>query len=285
MGNVMGHVPGCSGGSGDIEAYEIDASGDISKAVLVMDASELQKQLRYVGLEDLLARNGGLLKVTNILPEEEAHSVLNTLKTLPEAEYLSKGGWYQSKNVQPKQAPHSFFRYDGDAIDDLKRTAISLCPTKYGIFSGGKYLQGGHISIHNDAAGVPIPMNDKWATARHPVGQKIYRKIAMIYYFTENWSVAYGGCLVDRFVPHDPKLIVPEFNSLVMFLVPRDHEVTEMYPGSPARYTMFGWLCDDEAYSPGSRRDYQHKAMQRVHEIEDQSTTDDEALASEFSEV
>jgi hypothetical protein len=283
MGNVIGH--GCSEVRGNIEAYEIDAGGDINKAVLVMDASELHKQLRYVGLEDLIARNGGLLKVTNILPEEEAHSVLNTLKTLPEgAEYLSKGGWYHSQNFQPKEAPHRFSRYDGDAIDDLKRSAIALCPTKFGKFTGGKYLQGGHIAIHNDAGGFQVPPDDKWATAKYPAGHKIYRKVAMIYYFTENWSVAYGGCLVDRFAPHDPKMIVPEFNSLVMFLVPRDHEVTEMLPGSPARYTVFGWLCDDEPYLPGIRRDYQHKAMQRVHEIEDQSTTDDEALASEPSE-
>jgi hypothetical protein len=238
-----------------------------------MDASELHEQLRYVGLEDLLARNGGLLKVTNILPKKEAYSVLNTLKALPE------GDWVQS------QAPHRFSRYDGDAIDDLKRSAIALCPSKFGRFFGGKSLQGDLIANQDEAGKFQIGMSDKWATAQYPVGHTMYRKIAMIYYFTDEWSVAHGGCLVDRFNSHDPKLIVPEFNSLVMFLVPRDHEVTEMLPGSPARYTVFGWLCDDEPYLPGIRRDYQHKAMQRVHEIEDQSTTDDEALASEFSEV
>ncbi|CAE7234714.1 unnamed protein product, partial [Symbiodinium necroappetens] len=51
-----------------------------------------------------------------------------------------------------------------------------------------------------------------------------------------------------------PKAIVPEFNSLVAFLVPREHWVSEMQEGSPLRYTLFGWLHDYEPYPSGALR-------------------------------
>merc|ERR1711974_226920 len=37
-------------------------------------------------------------------------------------------------------------------------------------------------------------------------------------------------------------------NSLVCFLVPREHWVTEVQPIAPLRYTIFGWLSDAEPY-------------------------------------
>ncbi|CAJ1368540.1 unnamed protein product [Effrenium voratum] len=61
----------------------------------------------------------------------------------------------------------------------------------------------------------------------------------------EDWSPDFGGCLVDA---AGPQAIVPEYNSLIAFLVPREHWVSEMKSGAPARYTLFGWLHDREPY-------------------------------------
>ena len=65
------------------------------------------------------------------------------------------------------------------------------------------------------------------------------RDVALVYYLTRGWRADLGGCLVDLEGPGE--LIVPEFNTLVAFRVPRLHEVTRMATDRP-RLTVFGWM-------------------------------------------
>ncbi|CAE7206413.1 Col6a4 [Symbiodinium pilosum] len=114
---------------------------------------------------------------------------------------------------------------------------------------GAKYDAGGRITLHNDALRWVVKPAE--ASERFPAGSQVYRKVALIYYLTKDWSADFGGCLVDN-MEDGPKAIVPEFNSLVAFLVPREHWVSEMKEGSPLRYTLFGWLHDFEPYPAGA---------------------------------
>jgi len=271
----MGNLPIC----GTYIDYDEELLVKDPNALPRMNGQRLLSILQKSSLEDLLARHGGVLQVTDFLPEEQARGALELLQGLEQKD------WAESKTTQKFDAPHHFYRYDpplGSGLDDIKKFVNSLAPNMFPTLHGAKYLGGGLISKHDDAHNFRIAHHDKNATARYPVGHEMYRKVAVIIYFTENWTQEYGGCLVDLNAAGKPKLVVPEFNSAVMFLVPRDHEVTQMHPGSPGRYTAFGWLADDEPYGQGNPYGRQgtvnaHKALSRVRAADDEvSTTSDE---------
>ncbi|CAE8741482.1 unnamed protein product, partial [Polarella glacialis] len=116
---------------------------------------------------------------------------------------------------------------------------------------GAKYEAGGKITLHNDAMQWVVRPQDVIDDQRYPAGTPVFRKIALIYYLTQDWSEDFGGCFVDN-MEDGPRAVVPEFNSLVVFLVPREHWVSEMLPGAPSRYSLFGWLHDTEPYPQGA---------------------------------
>merc|ERR1712203_281093 len=86
-----------------------------------------------------------------------------------------------------------------------------------------------------------------------PAGKVMHRKIAVISYFARDWRREYGGCFRDLHVQEQPEVIVPTFNSLVAFLVPRVHEVEELAADCPPRLSVFGWFSDDQPYLPLSK--------------------------------
>jgi len=68
---------------------------------------------------------------------------------------------------------------------------------------------------------------------------------AMAYYLTRNWKDDYGGKFVDlqTNVSHSP-----DFNTMVVFDVPRLHEVTAVCaPPASARHSIFGWWLMEES--------------------------------------
>lgn len=89
---------------------------------------------------------------------------------------------------------------------------------------------------------------------RHAQTSTWSRKIAVIYYLTHKWKETYGGCLVDHGLTPPAatngkgkakgaagNVIVPEWNSVVAFDVPRWHEVTPCSTNR-CRYSIFGWF-------------------------------------------
>jgi hypothetical protein len=74
-----------------------------------------------------------------------------------------------------------------------------------------------------------------------PNGQMLTcsRDLALIYYLTKDWQQGYGGLLQDL---EGGATFVPQYNSAVVFRVPRYHEVTAL-------------ATSRHRYSVGSRRE------------------------------
>jgi len=210
-----------------------------------MCGAEFFEAVRSRGLGPLLRQAGGFMQVVDLLPHGEAVAALEALGALPEED------WVLSASQNSHNADHRFWRYEGSKLDELKRSIEGLVPGMHPILNAARYDKGGKITLHNDAS--------KWVVQSkevadrggpYPAGTELFRKIAVILYLTDAWKEEYGGCLVDN-LSGGPRLIVPKFNSLVAFLVPREHWVTEVAEGAPLRYTLFGWFHDAEPYPQG----------------------------------
>lgn len=89
-----------------------------------------------------------------------------------------------------------------------------------------------HIEPHDDRA---------YTNVRMDTGEIVEcsRCIACIYYLSKDWRRDYGGLLVDC---ESGTEYVPEFNSVVLFRIPRMHEVTPVTITSQKRLSIFGWF-------------------------------------------
>ncbi|MCH8081467.1 MAG: 2OG-Fe(II) oxygenase [Proteobacteria bacterium] len=72
------------------------------------------------------------------------------------------------------------------------------------------------------------------------------RKVAMVFNLTPEWKAEWGGIL--EFIDQEGKTtsgLIPSFNALNFFAVPRRHVVTQVATYSPAiRYAITGWLVE-----------------------------------------
>lgn len=209
----------------------------------VLQREEFLASVGDVGLEDVVQKAGGILRVPDFLPVELAEEVLASLAGLPEED------WLLSAQEKAADAVHRFWRYEGKKVDASKRLIYSLSPGKHPIINAARYDAGGQITLHNDAMQWVVKPHEE-VYQEFPAGTTVYRKVACILYLTKDWKEEHGGCFVDN-LKSGPRVVVPQFNNLVLFNVPREHWVTEMQPGAPLRYTIFGWLCDLEPYPPG----------------------------------
>lgn len=76
--------------------------------------------------------------------------------------------------------------------------------------------------------------------------QMCSRDIAVIYYLTKDWTLGMGGALVDLEDPGGHCTYVPMYNSAVVFLVPRFHQVTPVTAPRP-RFSVRGWDAEGGA--------------------------------------
>lgn len=212
-----------------------------------LQGAEFREAVKAKGLQCVLDEQGGFLQVTNFLDDDLASQALEQLQLLGEDE------WALSSNQTAADADHRFWRYDGmqGAIGQVKKAMLGLVPPKmHHTVQAARYDAGGKITLHNDAMNWVIQPHQVHDEERYPAGTSVYRKVALICYFTRDWQQRYGGCFVDNMAV-GPRVIVPLFNSLVLFTVPREHCVTEVAKDAPMRYTLFGWFNDLEAYPPG----------------------------------
>lgn len=222
---------------------ESNASGNSWPHVVSRDV--FLQSISCNGLSEMLRNHGGIIKVRGFLPDAEALDCLNRLES------LSEDQWSLSTNRLSNDAEHRFWRYDGHQVDAVKKAIIDLMPGMHPYFHAARYDAGGKITLHNDAAQRVLSAEEVRDYDNFPEGTEVFRKVAVICYLTKDWREEYGGCFVDN-LKGRPVAVVPEFNSLVAFLVPREHWVTEVQSGSPLRYTIFGWFHDKEQYLPGS---------------------------------
>ncbi|CAE7226674.1 unnamed protein product [Symbiodinium pilosum] len=89
-----------------------------------------------------------------------------------------------------------------------------------------------------------------------------YRRwVAAAYYLNKDWQPSFGGHFTDLADPSLPVRHLPEFNTLVVFEVPRLHSVEAVH-GLHARYSLFGWwLLED---TPKRRRKVMRKPSSSI---------------------
>jgi len=209
-----------------------------------MKGSAFWNKLEKQNIFEVLRQNGSLLQVVDVFPPEQAYEALEALKSVPEAD------WAISKTTEALRADHFFWRYSGNKVGSVRQQLMEIEPQMHPTIQAAKYSCGGKISLHNDADSWVLSFPETQNCSPFSAGTRVYRKVALIYYLTKDWQEDYGGCLVDN-LKDGQQVIVPRFNSLIAFLVPREHLVTEMKEDAPYRYTIFGWLSDREPYPPG----------------------------------
>jgi len=120
-------------------------------------------------------------------------------------------------------------------LEAVSRVLSLLLPESLHVFSAAKYTGSDHIAPHDDRAFTQVLLED---------GRVIScsRDIAVIVYLSPQWSKEQGGVLLDlEAKPGAQREFVPEFNSAIVFRIPRWHEVTPVQSNSP-RLTIFGWF-------------------------------------------
>ncbi|CAJ1400828.1 unnamed protein product [Effrenium voratum] len=210
------------------------------KADPEMAGEDFWRELGTKDLRTLLLERGGLLRVSNFFPQEQADRCLATLQSVSWTE--SSSGLYEGHGDSAK---HWFYRYDGEL--EVAARLRSLCPELFSSFQAARYDAGGNLAAHDDSNYFAIARTDRNTTARYPAGAVVFRKIALIYYLTKDWREDYGGALLDLH-SSEAKCLVPRFNSAVAFLVPRVHQVQDLAKGCPPRFSVFGWFSDDKGY-------------------------------------
>jgi len=208
-------------------------------------------------VEALLKKSKGLVKLRNFLPEPVAKRVLATLQAIKEEEWvwisfcvwcdrLTKLGQAVTAAYEdPAQnnIDHHFRSSksfaNADAIFSMFK---SVAPDLESSFSAGRYTTSHYIAPHDDKA-------------YKQIGDQIYsRHIALIYYLTPDWKEEHGGALLDM---EGKQEYVPEFNSCVLFSVPRWHEVKPVKAADKQRLSIFGWfLKPGKSYELNTERSY-----------------------------
>jgi len=70
-------------------------------------------------------------------------------------------------------------------------------------------------------------------------------RVAFVFNLTPYWQLDWGGLLMLTNPNSHPIIVPPLWNSLSMFVVPRDHLVSAVSPGAQSeRYSVTGWLRD-----------------------------------------
>jgi Rps23 Pro-64 3,4-dihydroxylase Tpa1-like proline 4-hydroxylase len=188
---------------------------------------EVNSVIDNCNLLHLLEQNNGLVKISNFLPESVAQRISEALQDIRETTWNATESEqdYEHNNiahsfVSAKDFPHSEY------IFNIFRR---LLPEKESTFSAARYTTGHFIETHDDKAYKNID------------NHQFERDIAIIYYLTPSWTQEDGGILIDHQTGTN---YVPEYNSLISFIVPRNHEVTIM-KSQKSRYSIFGWFLKE----------------------------------------
>lgn len=185
------------------------------------------RHLKGKTFEKLVEESNGIVKLANFLPEVVAERILTTLQGIQE-----DGEWLATEaepDSSQNNIAHSFLSAktfpNSHAIFNIFE---KLMPRLESSFSAGRYSAGHFIDPHDDRA------------YKEFYGDLYSRSYAVIYYLTKDWTVEDGGALLDL---ETEKPYIPEFNSLIVFKVPRWHEV-EPVLSNRSRYSVFGWFFE-----------------------------------------
>lgn len=209
---------------------------------------------KWMSQYDILQRlkQNEIVKINNFLPDYVAEEALRILESIPSEKWLdtSADEDYSKNNIE-----HRFqsSKSGSSALEDLLRVFSVLLPDQLNVFSAAKYMCADGIDPHDDKAFTMVRMNDS--------GKEVEcsRDVTLVYYLTKDWTQEMGGAFVDL---QTGTHYVPEFNSAVLFKVPRRHMVQKV-AGQRPRFSIFGWflvpgrlysLQDDDPQTPASKR-------------------------------
>jgi 2OG-Fe(II) oxygenase superfamily len=126
-------------------------------------------------------------------------------------------------------------------FERLYEVIASLLPNKaHHAFQAGKYTEGHFIDAHDDAAYLDVCCKSATSSSGGKATILCSRDVAMVYYLTKDWTSANGGCFVDL---AGGEIVCPEFNTCILFHVPRLHRVEPVLLGH-VRYSIFGWFYE-----------------------------------------
>lgn len=201
---------------------------------------------QFGDLEQRVRDHGGLLRIPNFLPRAVARFIYDTLRAIPDTTWIETAA---DEDVRQNNINHAFYsckNNPGDAcLASILRVFTIIFPDDLSVFSAAKYV-GDHshgIERHDDRAYVPVKMED--------TGEVVTcsRKVALIYYLgdgeNEPWHRDKGGMLIDCEASNglEKHEYAPDFNSLIVFQIPRYHIVTPVKPPCH-RYSIFGWTLE-----------------------------------------
>ena len=228
-----------------------------------------------------LRKESDLIIIDNFLPENVANALQMYLKVLPESNWQLSTSDTDAKMHDYSQGSgstkHSFAASEGVVINSselqkvyknteatvmekfLSILASSLQTAKtrnstaagdrqlnqksnqlFYTFQCGRYTSGHFIEPHDDTA------YEVFDT------QNYHRDIAVVLHLSKSWDFEDGGLFLDlSVIPPHP--VVPRFNTLVMFQVPRLHQVTPIENHCKRiRYSVFGWVLTAPAGASSS---------------------------------
>ena len=195
--------------------------------------------------------HGPLVRIENFLPADVAEGALEVMERVDPAEWVAQSAGADALQHEGEESygagstRHKYSSAAGDdssdlaALTNLVSCALPDRPANLRRFQAGAYGRGGFIEPHDDAAYASAEIESSDAAGVQTGSREVLcsRDIALIFYLTPAWEEHMGGCLLDHATGN---VLVPRFNTAVLFEVPRLHEVSRVYTSRP-RYSIFGW--------------------------------------------
>jgi len=228
-------------------------------------------------LQRLLEEGKGFARISNLLPEFVAEHALGAFRKLPARAWERTGAADRDDSGYGDSIPHHFSLFeveDHQDLLDVSRALWQLLPEAVPNFTAARYGPSDHIAPHDDlvkedyAWKEVAQLSSKYeasssSSSRQTAGAERFgltpwkgrrsfnRQVAAVYYLNRDWPTDCGGMLVDM---QTGEAYPPEFNSLVIFTVPRMHMVTAIESVKLQRFSIFGWWlkpAEDHAVEGG----------------------------------
>jgi len=204
-------------------------------------AGDDRKALEAGGLANLLgprpARGPGLAVHEGALAPALAEEVRSRLAALPAEAWQVAAPERQPLGGEAAPIDMRFHRLERrDGMEELEGRVLEALaaqlapgPCERLLLNFSKYEAGDFLASHPDV----------------PSGSRGHeRRQAFVWHLSAEWEEGDGGLFVDEDAEGGPRAIVPRFNTLVTFPVPRWHSVTKVTArnGKRARYAAYGWV-------------------------------------------
>lgn len=199
---------------------------------------------RHGDLQAALAAGGGVAQLREFLPPDVAEAALSQLQRIPEARWQLE--------EERGAGGHSFCACDQEGatvVADLARALWVARPQALPSFSALRLSAGHHIGRCDDRAMVEVMAAD---------GQPAVfsRAIGAVYFLSKDHPSSAGGQFVDLAAADGSTRFEPLFNSLLLYEIPRAHEVSAVRGVGSPLFAMHGWwMAEGELYEMDSDDD------------------------------